>query len=258
MTKTMAIHSYKGGTGKTYIAANLAAIYAQKGKNVCLLDVDFRAPSLHTLFDVEDIKYWFNDYLLGVCDFPDLLVDLTKKYNTKGNLQLGFSNPSTEAIRDIISRDKTWEMLALRKMLLAKDMLSKEMGSDYIIFDTSPGVLYSSVNAVMASDVTILVMKDDDFDIKGTEHMIAGIYEVLQKPVGLVINKIPPLIYVSEYAKKSLLERFEKAFEKPVLSLIMCNCDVLVSRAEYIFAFEKPSHEFTRSLEQLAEKLEKF
>ena len=40
MTFALAVHSSKGGTGKTSIAVNLAAAYAMDGKNVCLLDVD--------------------------------------------------------------------------------------------------------------------------------------------------------------------------------------------------------------------------
>jgi len=60
--KTIAIHSYKGGTGKTSIAVNLAVIYAIKGKNVCILDYDFRAPSLQIAFK-EKPRFWLNDFL---------------------------------------------------------------------------------------------------------------------------------------------------------------------------------------------------
>ena len=43
MTKSVAFHSYKGGTGKTTIAANLAAYLAQNGQTVFLLDLDVYA-----------------------------------------------------------------------------------------------------------------------------------------------------------------------------------------------------------------------
>ena len=39
MGKIIAIHSYKGGTGKTSFSVNLAATYARRGKDVCLLDL---------------------------------------------------------------------------------------------------------------------------------------------------------------------------------------------------------------------------
>jgi MinD-like ATPase involved in chromosome partitioning or flagellar assembly len=37
----VAVHSYKGGTGKTLVSANLATLIAAKGKKTCLLDMDF-------------------------------------------------------------------------------------------------------------------------------------------------------------------------------------------------------------------------
>ncbi|MFQ6130262.1 MAG: ParA family protein, partial [Candidatus Hadarchaeaceae archaeon] len=42
----IAVHSYKGGTGKTLVSMNLASIFSRQGKNVCLVDLDLRAPSL--------------------------------------------------------------------------------------------------------------------------------------------------------------------------------------------------------------------
>lgn len=48
--KTIAIHSSRGGTGKSVIATNLAIILARRGLNVALLDLDFRAPSRRQFF----------------------------------------------------------------------------------------------------------------------------------------------------------------------------------------------------------------
>ncbi|RLI20450.1 ParA family protein, partial [Candidatus Bathyarchaeota archaeon] len=58
MGKVIAVHSYKGGTGKTILSINLAAALVKHGKKVCLMDLDFRAPSLSTLLKVEKADYW--------------------------------------------------------------------------------------------------------------------------------------------------------------------------------------------------------
>ena len=56
MTHCIAIHSYKGGTGKTTIAANIAALLAMSGKKVAILDLDIYAPSLHTYFKIAPLE----------------------------------------------------------------------------------------------------------------------------------------------------------------------------------------------------------
>ena len=71
----VAVHSCRGGTGKTLISTNLAALLALKGKKNCLLATDFRAPSGLSLFGAVQPKYWLNDYLNGCCDTEDLLQD---------------------------------------------------------------------------------------------------------------------------------------------------------------------------------------
>ena len=46
MTRSIAFHSYKGGTGKSTIGSNMAALMAMRGLKVVLLDLDVYAPSL--------------------------------------------------------------------------------------------------------------------------------------------------------------------------------------------------------------------
>jgi len=76
MASCIAFHSYKGGTGKTTIAANLAALLAKKGHRVFLLDLDVYAPSLQAYFDKEP-KRWINDFLNGTAEVGDVIMDLT-------------------------------------------------------------------------------------------------------------------------------------------------------------------------------------
>ena len=54
MSKIIAVHSYKGGTGKTLLSVNLAATFAKLGKKVALFDLDFRAPSLFSILKAEN------------------------------------------------------------------------------------------------------------------------------------------------------------------------------------------------------------
>ena len=68
MSKIIAVHSYKGGTGKTLLSVNLAATFAKMGKKVCVFDLDFRAPSLFAILKTPNADFWLNDYLNNTCE----------------------------------------------------------------------------------------------------------------------------------------------------------------------------------------------
>jgi len=155
--KILAIHSYKGGTGKTLLSVNLAAAFAKREKKVCVLDMDFRAPSLQSIFKLDRSEYWLNDYLNGVCEINKVLIDYTSQCKCNGEMLVGLANPTTEALRDMSAKDRKWEMRALGRLLSLKNTLLNDMELDYLLFDTSPGLQYSSINAIVSADVVLVV-----------------------------------------------------------------------------------------------------
>jgi septum site-determining protein MinD len=102
----------------------------------------------------------------------------------------GLANPSTEAIREMTAKDRKWEMKALGRLLSLKTSLLGEMGLDYVVFDTSPGLQYSSINAIVSADVVLVVSGMDISDVKGTQRMIDELYELFEKKTGLIMNKV--------------------------------------------------------------------
>ncbi len=67
MTRSIAVHSYKGGTGKTTLVANIAVALALKGRRVGIMDMDLEGPGLHVFFDVDpsQVRFTMNDVLAG-------------------------------------------------------------------------------------------------------------------------------------------------------------------------------------------------
>ena len=112
----LTLHSYKGGTGKTLLSANLAMMFANKGKRVCLLDLDLRAPSLSSTFNNKN-QYWINDYLSKACEIESVLTDCTPRYIKNGRLFVGLADPSTNAIREMSAKDRKWGLKALARLL---------------------------------------------------------------------------------------------------------------------------------------------
>lgn len=256
MGKIIAIHSYKGGTGKTLLAINLAALYANQGKGVCLLDLDFRAPSLQAVFKVHNTEYWLNDYLNGVCEIKKTLRDLSQTHVRRGKLLIGFANPSTEAIREMTAKDRKWEMKALGRLLSLKTSLLNDMQLDYVIFDTSPGLQYSSINAIVSADVALVVSGMDISDLKGTQRMIEELYDLFEKKTALIMNKVFGEILQSKTHRADLAKQLVNSYNLPLIEMIPCFCDILKTGGTTIFANENPDHPFIKTLDRVAAQIE--
>jgi MinD-like ATPase involved in chromosome partitioning or flagellar assembly len=245
------LHSYKGGTGKTLLSVNLAMIFADKGKRVCLLDLDLRAPSLSSTFKNNN-KYWVNDYLNKACKIDSILTDCTPNYIKEGRLFVGLADPSTAAIREMSSKDRKWGMKALCRLLSLKDSLLNDRGFDYVIVDSSPGLQYSSINAIVAADMVLVVTSIDKSDVDGTQRMIHDLYDLYEKKTGIIVNKVPQTILSGRTHIKL------DTHQLPIVDLVPCSCDVLRSGGEYLFAFEKTEHPVTQKLRKIAAKIEHF
>lgn len=256
MAKMISIHSSRGGTGKSLVSSNIALIYASEGRNVALLDFDFRAPSLLTIFQAGDmVKGWVNDYLDGRAKLEDVMVDLTDGLRTKGRLLVGFANPEMEAMREIARKDRRWQMQALRRVISMKQELTDRFGVDIVIIDTSPGIQYSSVNAVVSADVSVIVSTVDILDVEGVQRMVRDLYQPFEKRTIILVNKAIPHEFASEESRETLLARVKEMFTQPLIAIIPCYCDLLLASRISLFVLDRPDHPFSRALRQVANRL---
>jgi chromosome partitioning protein len=205
MTKCIAFHSYKGGTGKTTIASNFAVLLARKGYRVFLLDLDVYAPSLQAYFDMEPAK-WINDFLWNNAKIEEILMDLTSTVLSRnddtndgnvqdGKLYVGFCNPKKEEIYrlDGAGKQDNSKIQLLRRFVLLREQIISNYDADYIIIDTSPGIRYWSINALAVADTLFLTLKMDNLDVDGTKKMAGDIYSSFSKfgaKSYLVLNRV--------------------------------------------------------------------
>jgi MinD-like ATPase involved in chromosome partitioning or flagellar assembly len=254
MSKIIAVHSYKGGTGKTLLSVNLAATLAKHGNKVGLFDLDFRAPSLFTILKISNAECWLNDYLNGTCDIDKVLIDLSPRIKGNGTFFVGLANPATEAIRDMSAKDRKWEMRALGRLLSLRNMLLNDKEFDYLVFDTSPGLQYSSINAIVAADFVVVATTSDRSDVDGTSRMLRELYNLFEKKTGLVLNKV---LDSSSKAKKDEMNRKVKdVYQVPLLGVVPCFCEILRAEGNFIFAQDKPDHPFTKILDEMTKRIE--
>ena len=242
MTITIAVHSCKGGTGKTSIAINLAGAYAASGKNVCLLDLDSKAPYLSSVFAPQSNK-WINDVLFGKCTVMDVVHDVSDEIGVSGKLYVGLSDPDIIAIRDVSSKDRKWQAKALQVIMDAKKDLTVS-GMDVIILDTGPGVDFSSINAVAASDYVLVIVKPNKACLVGTDQVVNGVYKLLGKKYGIIENMCHETHFLN------LLS--DTLFDAPVLASIPCMCDVQLKTDAGILALKEPDHPFSESISKIA------
>jgi MinD-like ATPase involved in chromosome partitioning or flagellar assembly len=254
MSKIIAVHSYKGGTGKTLMSVNLAATFAKQGKKVAIFDLDFRAPSLFAILKAENAETWFNDYLNNTCEINKVLIDLSARLPGTGKLYASLANPSTEAIRDMSAKDRKWEMRALGRLLSLRNTLINEQKFDYLIFDTSPGLQYSSINAIVTADFVVVATTGDRSDVNGTKRMLAELYNLFEKKTGLVINKV---LDTSKSKNAEMAKKVKETYQVPLLGTVPCFCEILRAEGNYIFPQDKPDHPFTKLLAEMAGKIER-
>jgi chromosome partitioning protein len=260
--KTIALHSYKGGTGKTTLITNIAAYFAATGLNVCLLDFDVYAPSLSTYFKKKPAAC-LNDLLNGQAEIDDILIDLKSEIDVKGKFLLGFSSNRKEDVQEIeLKNDIKWQLAALKRFLAAKKELFEKHQLDYLFLDTSPGIRYWSINALATADYLFLLMKDSDMDIEGTRKMINDIYDSLSRfgsKYYIILNKVPgaagnsSLTSISK--EKAWIAELERVVGAQAIGSVPCYCDIQFSRHEFLFAVKQPEHAFAKRVVALAEKI---
>lgn len=290
MPRCIAFHSYKGGTGKTTIACNLAAMLSLKGYNVSLLDLDVYAPSLHAYFDYSPNK-WINDLLFENSDLNEIMVDMTStltkhaadRTKKMGKLLVGFSNPQKDEIYRLEGSIKTANanIQLLRRFVQLREDLISDYESDYVILDTSPGIRYWSINSLAVADVLFLTLKFGDLDIEGTIKMAKDIYGSFTKfgsksflLLNLVSGYCIPRTYLqgSQSTNKSnssvlaegtpiQIQAFEKELgsdtflsdqtKMELISAIPCYCDIQFQKKEFLTVLQHPDHPFAKQLEQL-------
>jgi MinD-like ATPase involved in chromosome partitioning or flagellar assembly len=259
--KTLAFHSYKGGTGKTTLITNVAARFAAEGLKVCLLDFDLYAPSLSTYFRKKPEAY-INDLLSGQAKISEVVTDLSGELDLKGQLLVGFSSPRKEDVNEIeMKHDSKWQLEALKRFLAAKKELFEKNSIDYLFLDTSPGIRHWSINTLACADLLFLLMKDSDMDIEGTRKMVNDIYDSLSRfgsKYYIILNKVPGAAPNSANLppdEKAWIAELERVVGAQVIGSVPCFCDIQFSRHEFLFSIKKPEHAFSKRLITLTESI---
>lgn len=201
----IAIHSYKGGTGKTLTAVNLATTLSKQGKRIALLDMDFGAPSLYTYFPAKWVNNasTLNDVLLRGNELSSALIDASSLIDTNGSLYVGLASHHNDQTRKMVRRGVRDSQQDAKKLFNWIEELDEEpYNVDYLFLDTAPGLNFLSVNSISACDISILLMRLLNADLTGTKEMIDGLHSKLATDIMLLVNQLPVEYLEGEDAKE--------------------------------------------------------
>lgn len=271
--QTLTILSNKGGVGKTFFAVNLAIQLAKTGKRVSLLDGDVQGPSLMTYLEPKG-KY-LNDYLFKDAAFEEC----TQNYQTELNLDTPFfvvhSNPSADAIEDILNFNEPEAVSMLQRLIKIKKILSDEpYNTDYLIIDSSPGLSFTTLNLTVLANVFLFVVKVSNADLFGTAEMIKALRKYLKFKTFIVANQVPTRFFSDSKRKDDLSclvkekLRGKVAQDLSFLGWLPIDMDLLEDEFEgaldhlltssyrrEIFSLTRPSHHFSISVAEISQRL---
>lgn len=240
----VSIHSFRGGTGKSNIAANLAAIAALDGKRVAVMDTDVASPGIHVIFGLgrQKLKYTLNDYLRGECDITDACMDLTSQLGIKqGKLFLIPSSMSATDITRILREG--YEVSDLKRGFT--DVI-KAKNLDYLIIDTHPGLDRETLLSMATADFLFVVARIDEQDLLGTAATLSVARKLKVPEIRIIINKKPSI-----YEDKAIIAEVEEKFQAKVATIIPLLQILIEAGSRYVVVLKHPENEFTGCIQSI-------
>ena len=249
MSKIIAVHSFRGGTGKSNTTANVATLLAAEGRRIGVVDTDIQSPGIHVLFGVDQatLNHFLNDYLWGRCPIEQAAHDVTPSLsaNLEGRV---FLIPSSIKPTDIarVMHDG-YDVGLLNEGF--RDLI-KGLTLDALLLDTHPGLNEETLLSIAMSNALAIVMRPDQQDYEGTSVTVTVARKLGVPRMVLVVNKTPQVFDFGEVE-----DHVEKTYGCEVAAVLPHADEVMALSSAGIFALRYPNHPVTRLYRQVATRL---
>jgi len=255
MSKIISIHSFRGGTGKSNIAANVATLAAQRGKRVGVIDTDIQSPGIHVLFglDEEKMDKALNDYLWGKCTVEEAA------YDVGAILKMGEGEVTVMGrhIYLIPSSLKAGEIARVLRQGYDVGLLNDgfreligRLNLDYLFIDTHPGLNEETLLSIAISDVLLIILRPDQQDYQGTAVTVEVARKLDVPHMFLVVNKV-----LTSFDFAEVKEKVEETYGCEVAGVLPLSEDVVRLASAGIFCLRYPDHPFTQGLTGIANRI---
>lgn len=251
MARIISVHSFRGGTGKSNTAANVAALLAVGGCRVGVVDTDIQSPGIHVLFGRrgDEMSKTLNDYLWGRSTIAEAAYDVTPKAETTPGGTPGrvFLIPSSARASDITRVLR--EGYDSRNLVRGLRDLIDQLRLDVLMIDTHPGINEETLLSIAISHTLVVVMRPDQQDYEGTGITIQVARELEVPNLMLVVNKAP-----SGLDPKALQSKVEATYDCPVAAVVPHSEELMALASGGLFAMRYPNHPVTALYRQMADR----
>jgi MinD-like ATPase involved in chromosome partitioning or flagellar assembly len=248
VAKIVSIHSFRGGTGKSNLTANLAAQVALAGNRVAVVDTDIQSPGIHMPFALaeERIEFALNHFIWGECEIEKAAYDVSNMLPRPGGpLHLV---PSSMKISDIGRILK--EGYDVRLLNDGFQALIEKLSLDYLFVDTHPGVNEETLLSIAISDTLVLILRPDQQDFQGTAVTVELARKLDVPNMMLVINKALPSMNFAELRTKA-----EEIYHVPVAAVLPLTPELVQLASSGLLSILFPELEASREMKKVADRI---
>lgn len=249
MAHILAIHSFRGGTGKSNLSANLATALALQGKRVAIFDTDLASPGVHVLFGftAQPGDATLNDFLQGDASIMSCAHEVTPEpvKRAKGHIWLVPGSMDSDRIARLLREG--YEVERLNDAMFA---LIDDLNLDVVLIDTHPGINEETLLSTAIADCLLMVMRPDSQDYLGSAVAIEVAQRLDVAAIRMVINKLP-VHYDTETVRDKVLD----SYGVPIGALLPLSEDLLNLASGGLAVLVYPNHPWSSQVSGLSQLL---
>jgi len=250
MGRIVSIHSYRGGTGKSNISANLAYLAARAGRRVAVLDSDLQAPGVHLLFgfDTNRMPYTLSDFFFNRCGLEEAaynLKGLAELENIDGTIFLLPSRMTVDAIMQVVA-----EGYDVGKLDDQLNKLIDELKLDLLLIDTHPGFNEETLLTIAISDTLMIVLRPDKQDYHGTAVLAEVAGRMAVPRVHMLANKV-----VGHVDRDDIVQKIKQGYGYDVIGILPFAEEMARLGSDGIFVVRYPTHPLSKELQVIAQRI---
>jgi len=255
MGKIISIHSFRGGTGKSNLTANLATIIASRGHRVGIVDTDIQSPGIHVLFGFDEkmMGKALNDYLWGKAPIEATAYAVH---------EIVTNNPDRAFLKDakiwlIPSSIRTGEIARVLREGYDVGLLNEgfhtlleKLNLDFLFIDTHPGLNEETLLSIAISNALVIILRPDQQDFQGTAVTVDVARKLEVPHLILVVNKA-----LSRYDFSKIKADVQATYGAPVAGVLPLSEDVASNASGNIFSALNPDHPWSQTVASIADQL---